>query len=128
MNPGAERRLRVWQLARSVARLSDPWQWSQESTGTAGWRKSMPGDLSCMPRVASDTLGARRSALRARSGLLGEEEVGDPGPSSSSTRLQSGGRRDRIDSGERRGEGVEIGAVAKALKVETMELFQQSMR
>jgi len=34
----------------------------------------------------------------------------------------------RIESGERRGDGGEFGAEAKAVKVDTVECFRQSMR
>ena len=60
-----------------------------------------------------------RSALRARSGLLGKE-VSDLGPSSTVTRSQTGACG-LIESGERRWDGVEFGAVAKAMKVDSSD-------
>jgi hypothetical protein len=89
---------------RSVARLSDPWQWVLRFNrpsgaavtggielgrrGGGGSRKSMPGDPACIPQIASDTICARRCApwprgmrrcrlpaTRSQSGGLGSDRI-----------------------------------------------------
>jgi hypothetical protein len=62
MYPGAQRRLRVWPLARSVARLSDPWQWSpgfkRHSVRVGGEGRSRA--VGFAPTLTLDTLRVRR--------------------------------------------------------------------